>query len=85
MEPQKQIEDQINRKTHSTLIIREIKQESLRKPGQTTQEVSQQILSVVTLTEIRILFIHGANIVHRGTYNNPNLAIYIKFMSNKVA
>lgn len=75
MEPQKQIEDQINRKTHSTLIIREIKQESLRKPGQTTQEVSHQILFVVSLTEISFFFIHGNNIIHRGTYNNPNLAI----------
>ena len=76
MKSEKQIEDQINRKTRSTLVISGIKQKTPKKLGR-TQRVLQQTLSVVALTGIRILFIHDANIVHRGTYENSNLAIYI--------
>ena len=72
---EEQIEDQINRNTHSTRLIRGIKQEHWK----TWNVLANTLCGYFGWNKDQ--FIHDTDRVHRGTYKNFNSQIYIKFMS----
>ena len=81
---EEQIEDQINRNTRSTLVIRGIKHKNTEKTWNDTEDVLASTLCGYFGWN-KDQFIHDTNTDHRGTYKNSNSPIYVKFISWKVA
>ena len=79
-----QVEDQINKNTCTTLVIRGIKHMNTEKTWNDTENVLANILCGYFGWN-KDQFVHDTNRVHRGTYKDPNSPIYVTFMSCKVA
>ena len=80
---EEQIEDQINRNTRSTLVIRGIKHKNTEKTWNDTENVlANTLCSYFGWNKDQL--IHDTDRGHRGTYKNSNSPIYVKFMSWKV-
>ena len=78
------IEDQINRNTHTALVIRRIKQENTGKTWNHTENLLANILCGY-FGWIKDYFIPDTDRAHRGKFKNPNSQIYVPFMSWKFA
>ena len=76
---EEQIEDQINRNTCSTLVIRGIKHKNTEKTWNDTENVLANTLCGYFGWN-KDQFIHDTDRVHTGTYKNSNLSIYVKFI-----
>ena len=79
---EEQTEDQINRNTRSTLVIRGIKHKTIEKSWNDTENVLANTLCGYFGWN-KDQFIHDTDRVHRGTYKNSNSPIYVKFIHGK--
>ena len=79
------VEDQINRNSRSTLIIRGVK---FNLRNEKSWNDTENILATTLCTQFgwnKDQFVHDIERAHRGNYKNPNSPIYAKFLSWKVA
>ena len=72
-------EDQINKNTRSTLVIRGIKHKNTENIWNDTENVLANTLCGYFHWN-KDQFIRDTDTVHRGTYKNSNSPIYVKFM-----
>ena len=78
------IEDQINRNSRDTLVIRGIKKENQEKTWNNTSHVlSSSLCGLFGWNPNQ--FLSDIERAHRGDYKNPNSPIYVKFISWKVS
>ena len=78
------IEDQINRNSRDTLVIRGIKKENQEKTWNNTSHVlSSSLCGLFGWNPNQ--FLSDIERTHRGDYKNPNSPIYVKFISWKVS
>ena len=78
------IEDQINRNSRDTLVIRGIKKENQEKTWNNTSHVLSSSLCGLFGWNAN-QFLSDIERAHRGDYKNPNSPIYVKFISWKVS
>ena len=78
------IEDQINRNSRDTLVIRGIKKENQEKTWNNTSHVLSSFLCGLFGWNPN-QFLSDIERAHRGDYKNPNSPIYVKFISWKVS
>ena len=78
------IEDQINRNSRDTLVIKGIKKENQEKTWNNTSHVlSSSLCGFFGWNPNQ--FLSDIERAHRGDYKNPNSPIYVKFISWKVS
>ena len=83
-ELEENIEDQVNRNSRDTLVIRGIKKENQDKTWNNTSHVlSSSLCGLFGWNPNQ--FLSNIERAHRGDYKNPNSPIYVKFISWKVS
>ena len=83
-ELEENIEDQVNRNSRDTLVIRGIKKENQEKTWNNTSHVlSSSLCGLFGWNPNQ--FLSDIERAHRGDYKNPNSPIYMKFISWKVS
>ena len=78
------IEDQVNRNSRDTLVIRDINKDNQEKTWNNTSHVFSSSFCGLFGWNLN-QFLSDIEIAHRGDYKNPNLPIYVKLISWKVS